>query len=81
MSIHYLSRDRVVSDRKAGFQGVGNENADAQYDDNSSDSSKHKPTTSRCPRLCQKNIPEGLTLRMLYMAFSHERREDIGRFG
>jgi hypothetical protein len=32
-------------------------------------------------RGCAKKIPENLTLRMLYRAFSHERQEDIGPFG
>jgi hypothetical protein len=39
--------------------------------------SRHERTSAVVP----KNIPESLTLRMLYPAFSHERQEDIGPFG
>jgi hypothetical protein len=38
---------------------------------------RHERTSAVVP----KNIPESLTLRMLYPAFSHERQEDIGPFG
>jgi len=38
---------------------------------------RHERTSVVVP----KNIPESLTLRMLYPAFSHERQEDIGPFG
>jgi hypothetical protein len=35
----------------------------------------------RTSAVVPKNIPESLTLRMLYPAFSHERQEDVGPFG
>src|SRR5260221_14476971 len=35
----------------------------------------------RTSAVVPKNIPESLTLRMLYRAFSHERQEDIGPLG
>jgi hypothetical protein len=38
---------------------------------------RHERTYEAVP----KDIPESLALRMLYPAFSHERQEDIGRFG
>ena len=47
---------------------------------------KRKSRTSafrqeRTSAVVPKSIPESLTLRMLYRAFSHERQEDIGPFG
>jgi hypothetical protein len=49
----------------------------------------HRQTASACmsgwyqkrPSAFVPNIPEGLTLRMLNPAFSHERQEDIGPLG
>jgi hypothetical protein len=38
---------------------------------------RHERTSAVVP----KSIPESLTLRTLYPAFSHERQEDIGPFG
>jgi hypothetical protein len=51
-SIRYLSRGPSCV-RPRGVQCIGNEKADSQYNDNSSDSSKHKRPRARSPSVTE----------------------------
>jgi DNA methylase len=71
------SGSTLMAAEKVGRRGRGVEHPVSSVGLRRTTASRHERTSAVVP----KNIPESLTLGMLYPAFSHERHEDIGPFG